>query len=252
MPVQIERIVLSFIMFVLLLVDVRGDFDRHSLPPRIGKKVTKEDPLVILGGSARLSAEKGGGTFSFSMQAQRAVENSFITVDEYLEGEQHTDLRREYFDGRVFAMPGATVIHDAIACNFHNHLHNHLKGSPCRAFIFNTKVHLQVLAKDLFYYPDVMVACEPLDNPRLFREKPKLIIEVLSEDENKDLVEKYFAYQRIASLEEYVVVGQNPLEPEIRIFRRAEGWEPGETHHEGEFTLRSVSLTLKVSEIYSV
>lgn len=173
-------------------------------------------------------------------------------MDEYLEGEQHTDIRHEYFDARLFAMAGATVMHDLIAGNFHAALHHHLRGSQCRPFIFNTKVHLQVVTKDLFYYPDVMVACEPPDNPRFFREKPKLIIEVLSEGENKDLVENYFAYQRIASLEEYVVAGQNPLQPEIQIFRRAEGWEPGETHHEGEFTLRSVSLTLKVSDIYSV
>jgi Uma2 family endonuclease len=186
------------------------------------------------------------------MQAQPASETPFISVDEYLEGEQHTDIRHEYFDGRVFAMAGATVMHDLIAGNLFNFLHSHLKGGPCKTFIFNTKLHLQVLAKDLFYYPDVMVACEPLDNPRLFREKPKLIIEILSEDENKDLVEKYFSYQRIASLEEYVVVSQNPQQPEIRIFRRAEGWEPGETHHNGEFTLRSVSLTLRVSDIYAV
>jgi Uma2 family endonuclease len=185
------------------------------------------------------------------MQA-RAGQSSFITVDEYLEGEQHTDVRHEYFDGRVFSMAGATIMHDLIAGNLFAALHNHLKRGPWKAFMFNTKVHLQVLTKDLFYYPDVMVACEPLDNPRLFREKPNLIIEVLSEDENKDLVEKYFAYQRIASLEEYVVVGQNPLEPEIRIFRRSEGWEPGEMRREGEFTLRSVSLIPKVSDVYSV
>jgi hypothetical protein len=37
--------------------------------------------------------------------------------------------------------------------------------------------------------------------------------------------------------------------PEIRIFRRTEGWGPGETHHTSEFTLRSVSLTLKVAEL---
>jgi Uma2 family endonuclease len=28
----------------------------------------------------------------------------FLTVEEYLEGEQHSEIRHEYFDGRVFAM----------------------------------------------------------------------------------------------------------------------------------------------------
>ena len=97
-----------------------------------------------------------------------------------------------------------------------------------------------------------MVACEPTDNHRLYREKPKLLIEVLSEDENKDLVEKYFAYQRIATLEEYVVASQDPAKPEVRIFRRVEGWEPGETHREGESTLRSVALKLRVKDVYAI
>src|SRR3954462_6782651 len=106
----------------------------------------------------------------------------FITVDEYLEGEQHGEIRHEYFDGRVFAMAGGTEAHDLIAGNIFAALHAHLRGTGCKAFVFNTRVHLQVSARDLFYYPDVMVACGPTDNRRLFQDKPKLIVEVLSQD----------------------------------------------------------------------
>jgi Uma2 family endonuclease len=123
---------------------------------------------------------------------------------------------------------------------------------PCQIFMEGRKVSLQLLERHLFYYPDILVSCDPTDRHRYFREKPKLIIEVLSDDENKDLVEKYFAYQRIASLEEYVVVSQDLAQPEVRIFRRSEGWEPGETHKEGEFTLRSIALSLRLNELYPV
>ena len=187
------------------------------------------------------------------MQAQPSTDSPpYITVEEYLEGEQHSELRHEYFDGRVFAMAGASDTHELIAMNLAAALHAHLKGKPCHVFKDGMKLRLQLMSRDLFYYPDIMVVCEPSDAHRFFREKPRLLIEVLSEDENKDLVEKYFAYQRIPSLEEYVVVSQDKAKPEVRIFRRAEGWEPGETHHAGEFTLRSVSLTLKVSDVYSI
>jgi Uma2 family endonuclease len=187
------------------------------------------------------------------MQAQQFTDSPpFITVDEYLEGEQHSEVRHEYFDGRVFAMAGASDTHELIAGNLFAALHAHLKGKPCQVFKDGMKLRLQLTSRDLFYYPDVMVVCDPADAHRFFREKPCLLVEVLSEDENKDLVEKYFAYQRIPSLEEYVVVSQDKAKPEVRIFRRAEGWEPGETNHAGEFTLRSISLTLKFSDIYSL
>ena len=187
------------------------------------------------------------------MQAQLATDSPpFLTVEEYLEGEQHSEVRHEYFDGRAFAMAGASDTHELIAMNLATALHVHLKGKPCQVFKDGMKLRLHVLSKELFYYPDIMVACDPTDAHRFFREKPRLILEVLSEDENKDLVEKYFAYQRIPSLEEYVVVSQDKARPEVRIFRRAEGWEPGETHHQGEFTLRSFSLTLKVGDVYSI
>ena len=186
------------------------------------------------------------------MQAQRPIDSRpFISVEEYLEGEQYTEVRHEYFDGRVSAMAGASDSHELIAGNIFAALHAHLKGKPCQVFKDGMKLRLQLMSRDLFNYPDIMVVCNPADAHRFFREKPSLLIEVLSEDENKDLVEKYFAYQRISSLEEYVVVSQDKAKPEIRIFRRAEGWEPGETHHAGEFTLRSVSLTIKVSDVYS-
>ncbi len=185
------------------------------------------------------------------MSAELAVVGrNFISVDEYLEGEKLSEVRHEYFDGEVMAMAGASDEHELVAGNLFAVLHAYLKGKPCRVFKDGMKLRMPMMGRDLFYYPDVMVACDPTDNQRYFRERPKLLIEVLSEDENKDLVEKFLAYQRIPSLEEYVVVSPNPARPDVRIFRREEGWEPGETHRDGVFTLRSIGLTLTVSAVY--
>jgi Uma2 family endonuclease len=176
--------------------------------------------------------------------------DDYVTVEAYLEGERHSEVRHDYFDGEVFAMAGASREHELVAGNFFIALQLHLRGKPCRVFKDGMKLRLTALGSDLFYYPDVMVACDPADNHRYYCEKPKLLIEVLSEDASKDLVEKYLAYQRLPSLEEYVVVNPNPAKREVRIFRRSEDWEPGERLHDGEFTLRSVALTLKVADLY--
>ena len=112
------------------------------------------------------------------------------------------------------------------------------------------KLRLQAMGRDVFYYP---TSWSRVTRPTatVTPGKPQLLIEVLSENENKDLIEKFFAYQRLASLEEYVVVSPDPIRFEVRIFRRTEGWEPGETHHDGEFTLRSIGLTLRVRDLYA-
>ena len=185
-----------------------------------------------------------------SGEAARQYRES-LTVEAYLEGERHSEVRHEYFEGSAYAMAGASFEHELVAGNFFAALHTHLKGKPCRVFKDGMKLRLQAMGREVFYYPDLMVACDPTDNHRYYRDKPKLLIEVLSEDVNKDLIEKFFAYQRLASLEEYVVVNPDPAQAEVRIFRRAEGWEPGETWREGEFTLRSVGLTLAVQELYA-
>lgn len=175
-----------------------------------------------------------------------------ISVEEYLEGEKHSEVRHEYIDGYVVAMAGASDAHELVAGNLFVALTLHLRGKGCRVFQSGMKVRLDFMRYGLFYYPDVMVACDPTDNDRYFRRRPKLLIEVLSADENKDLVERYLAYQRIASLEEYVVASQDPAHPAVHIFRREDGWEPTElqTDPAASFTLRSVGLTLSLGELY--
>jgi Uma2 family endonuclease len=179
-------------------------------------------------------------------------ERKYLTVEEYLEGEKRSEVRHEYFAREGWAMAGASDEHEPVAGNFFALLHAPLTGKPCRVFKAGLNLRLRMMGRDLFYYPDVMVACDPAVTHRYFRKRPKLLIEVLSDDENKDLVEQYFASQRIPSLEEYVVVWPNSDRREVRVFRREEGGEPGETHHDDVFTLPSVGLTMSVSALDEV
>lgn len=40
--------------------------------------------------------------------------NEYISVEEYLDGEQHSEIRHEYIDGQVYAMGGASDRHGLI------------------------------------------------------------------------------------------------------------------------------------------
>jgi len=173
-----------------------------------------------------------------------------ISVEEYLEGERISEIRHEFVGGQVYAMAGASKNHERVSGGFFANIFGHLRGGPCEVYKSDMKVFVSVLRNEAFYYPDIVVGCDPNDNDTHFLNNPKLIIEVLSEDEKRDRVEKFLIYQAIESLEEYAIVSQNPKRPEISIFRKAEGWIPGYVHHEGGFTLASIDYTGRVEDLY--
>lgn len=183
-----------------------------------------------------------------------AYSPAYITEEEYLAGEAQAEVRHEYCDGIVVAMAGAKDEHELVAMGFTIALGNHIRGSGCRTYKSDMKVRAIYRDKTLFYYPDVFVACGPADPKAVFRDDPKLIVEVLSDDWKKDLAEKLAIYKHIPTLEEYVVADPRRDAPEVFLYRRADGWEPPEivTGMEAQFTLRSVGLTLTVSDLFMV
>jgi Uma2 family endonuclease len=149
----------------------------------------------------------------------------WISSDEYLEGERLAEVRHEYVDGRVYAMAGASDEHNRIAGNIFRELGNALRGHKCEPFINDMKVKIPPGLADVYYYPDVLIAYDPTDNARYFRERPSVIIEVLSpETERTDRREKAIAYRQIPTVEAYVLIEQERMA--ATILRRTEpGWQ---------------------------
>jgi Uma2 family endonuclease len=177
----------------------------------------------------------------------------YISEEEYLAAEARSRVKHEYYDGRVWPMAAESDVHELVSGNVFGVLWHHLHGKGCWVFKSRMKVRLSVAQKPLFYYPDVMVVFDAEDSHELYKERPKLIVEVLSADEEKDLVEKLLAYQRIEWLVEYMVVSPRVEAPVVRTFRRAEGWESRETltGMDAEVELRSVGLTMRVAELFA-
>ena len=101
-----------------------------------------------------------------------------MSVDEYLEAERNAPMRHEYVAGQIFAMAGASDAHNTIAGNFFGRLKSDLRGRPCRVYISDMKVWIE--AAQAFYYPDVVVTCDPEDNGEYSKTRPCLIVEVTS------------------------------------------------------------------------
>ncbi len=143
-----------------------------------------------------------------------------FSPDDYLAWEQEQPCRNEYVDGEVFAMSGASDAHGTVALNLAARLHTALRGTPCKPFIADMKV--QVAAANSFFYPDIVVTCDPRDRtPEAshVKQHPTLIVEVLSPStEAYDRGNKFAAYRQLESLQEYVLVSLEARR--IEIFRR--------------------------------
>ncbi len=169
-----------------------------------------------------------------------------LSVADYLTLEETSEIRHELVDGYLVAMVGTTQRHNLIAGNLFGALRLHLRGSPCRVFVSDLKVRVG----DNFYYPDLVVSCQPGELSDRIVSEPVLVVEVLSETtEARDRHEKRIAYQRLISLKEYLLVAQS--EPRVEVFRRlSDGWEV-ETYGAGEqVRLVSLALELALAEIY--
>ncbi len=177
------------------------------------------------------------------MHAQR---QQTLSPEDYLKLEAVADIRHEYVDGEIYAMTGSSLRHNTVALNLASALKAHLRGSPCRVFMSDAKLHL---ARDnCYYYPDVMVSCE--ERLRLLVPEecvvaaPVLVVEVLSPaTEAIDRREKLSAYKKLESLKEYLIVDPDRCVAEL--YRRIEGgWEWLRYDQEDEVELASVQLTL--------
>ncbi|MBK6758363.1 MAG: Uma2 family endonuclease [Moraxellaceae bacterium] len=170
---------------------------------------------------------------------------TFISEEDYLEGEKIAELKHEYVDGHIYAMAGAHSNHNSLALNISSEFKNHLKGKPCRAYMSDMKVRIANGSK--YYYPDVLVNCPPVNG--YFTETPTIIVEVLSNSTRRiDEHEKRWAYMQIETLEEYVLIAQDFVQ--IEVIRKSDGWKSRKYFLGDEVTFTSIGLTLSVEAIY--
>ena len=143
----------------------------------------------------------------------------FITVEDYLAGEETSEMKHEYLGGSVHAMAGATIRHNQISLSALVALYGQLKGKPCQPFNSDTKIRIQYSDHTRLYYPDAMVVCESNPDTQHFQDRPVVIIEVLSDSTRRtDLGEKRDAYQTVPSLKVLMLV--EPDSASVTVHRR--------------------------------
>lgn len=172
-----------------------------------------------------------------------------ISVADYLASEQHSEIRHEYLDGLVYAMAGASRAHGLIVNALAYALTPAARRKGCQLFTSDMKLRLEIGGKTLFYYPDLLLSCDPKDNDTYFSRTPCLLIEVLSESTARiDRREKLLAYQTLPSLEAYLLVEQDAKR--VELYRRSKHWQV-EYIEQGDIPLPCLDTVLAVADVYA-
>lgn len=179
--------------------------------------------------------------------------NKKYTIEEYLEMEQASQEKHEYYHGEVFAMSGPKVPHGIISGNTFLVLGNQLKGKRCRPFNGEQTIHIE--KNTLFTYPDIFVVCGEIetrnsDDWNILN--PTVIIEILSPStRDYDHGLKFQLYRDIPSLKEYLLIDSESVHVEIFFLNNYGNWELKEYKSINDsFTLNSIQVKLELKEIY--
>jgi Uma2 family endonuclease len=176
-----------------------------------------------------------------------------ITPQEYLLQERIADIKSEYLNGEIFAMAGASREHNQIASNVVRLLGNQLLASNCSVYANDMKVRIASINK--YTYPDILVSCDPeefIDEQQDVLLNPLVIIEILSDStEAYDRGRKFFHYQHINSLIEYILISQNICSVEIFQRQNDNSWLYSAFHHSDDIVaVNSIECSLALKEIY--
>jgi Uma2 family endonuclease len=184
------------------------------------------------------------------MAVQLAPVINYISPEEYLEWEKLAETKHEYVGGHVYAMAGASDDHNRIARNILIDLGVALRGKRCEPF--GSDMKLRMPDDEAFYYPDVLVACDPRDNAQYYRERPLIVFEVLSPDTAKtDQREKRYTYGLVPGLKTYVIVAQDRVEVTVLRRGRWPGWkEQVITGLNEVLNLPEIKLAIPLKRIY--
>lgn len=181
------------------------------------------------------------------------MKNPIMTYAEYLAREATSELKHEYLRGDVWAMAGGTPTHARLCASLAWVFRQRLQGKPCVPYSADLRVRIE--QTDRSTYPDLTIVCgaeQTASDDTNAITNPTVIVEVLSEStERSDRGEKFAHYQRLASLQEYVLVAQDSQR--VEVFRR-EGKTWVLSIYEAGATVRLDSLRIEfpLVEVYGV
>ena len=173
------------------------------------------------------------------------------TRSEYLDFDETSAEKHEFYDGQIFAMSGGTFNHSTIGLNIATVLRSQLRGKPCQPMNSDMRVHTP---SGLDTYPDISAFCgepELSDKDRTLN-NPVVIVEVLSPSTRSyDRGDKFWHYRSIASLQDYLLIDSESVYVEHHHRQNKDEWLLHEYRDLGDsIMLDALGLTLSLQSFY--
>jgi Uma2 family endonuclease len=154
--------------------------------------------------------------------------------------------RWEFVDGRPRRMAPASMTHSILKRNILRAPDHALAESGCEVLTDGS----QILTDEISAIPAVVVTGAPIDLSTPVVAAPTIMVEVMSpSSEADDTLRKWFAYRRIASLKQYLVVAQDRQVVQVHS-RASELWRERFVS-EGAIELDPPPLRLDFADLYA-
>jgi Uma2 family endonuclease len=136
-----------------------------------------------------------------------------VSLATYLDREEKSVDKHEYYNGKIVKMPGAKAKHNQIAMQFGAAVLNAVENLNTTYIVYNSDMKIYIPIFNHAVYPDAVVVCEA---PQYWNGRediilnPILVVEVLSASTEKyDRHDKFMKYKTLESFKEYVLVYQD-------------------------------------------
>ncbi len=172
------------------------------------------------------------------------------TVEEYLALEKDAEVRHEYYYGKLIEMPGEAKNANRIAKNILFKWNAIVEEQGFEIFLHDVKA--EVKKRNIYRYPDLVVAPKTDDEDDYIIKQPIIMVEVASEGSWKtDTGVKLKEYTALSTLKYYLIVSQEEMFVQLCV-REGEQWYFQFFDEENtEFTISEFNISLSLSDIYN-
>ncbi|GAB3335925.1 Uma2 family endonuclease [Larkinella ripae] len=149
-----------------------------------------------------------------------SINKQLFTVEQYFKLEQTSEIRHEFYKGRMYAMAGSTLRHNLLVDAVKDLFKAHFRPKGCG--VYSESVKVEVIKEGYYPYPDIILTCHPFDlRSQYIIRQPSLIVEVLSKSSvAADRGFKWQEYQKMSSLLYYLLIDQ--VKMAVELFARVE------------------------------